>query len=45
MESVFNVLIITISMQMVFAAKSNHNVRISTDKLDFVKPVMKDMES
>lgn len=45
MESVFNVQITTFSMHMVFAAKSNHNVEISTDKLESVKPAMKDMES
>lgn len=44
MESAFNALIITISMTMEFAAKSNLNVEISTDKLESVKPAMKDME-
>jgi hypothetical protein len=41
----FNAQIITISMQMEFVVKSNPNVKISTDKLEFVKPVMKDMAS
>lgn len=45
MESAFNVQIIIISMQMEFAVKSNLNVKISTDKWESVKPVMKDMES
>jgi hypothetical protein len=45
MESAFNVQIITISMQMEFAAKLNLNVKTSTDRLEFVKPVTKDSES
>ena len=45
MESAFNVQTITISMQMECAAKWNLNVKISTDKLEFVKPATKDMES
>ena len=45
MESASNVLITTFSMQMEFAVKSNPNVKISTDKLEFVKLVTKDMES
>lgn len=43
-ESVSNVLIITISMRTEFAAKYILNVEISTELLEFVKPVMKDME-
>lgn len=45
MESAFNVQIITISMQMESAAKSNLNVETSTGKSEFVKPATKDMES
>lgn len=44
MESVFNVLIITILMQTVFVAKSNPNVELSTEQLEFVKPATKDTE-
>lgn len=44
MESVFNVLIITILMQTVFVAKSNPNVELSTEQLEFVKPATKGTE-
>lgn len=44
MESVFNVQIITFSIQTEFAAKSNPNARISIDKLVSVKPAIKDTE-
>lgn len=43
MESASNVLTITISMKTEFAAQYILNVEISTDKLEFVKLVMKDM--
>ncbi len=45
MESAFNVQPTTFSMQMEFVVKWNLNVKISTDKSEFVKPAMKDMKS
>ncbi len=44
MEFVSNAQTITFSMFMEFAVKSNPNVKISTDKLESVKLVIKAME-